>query len=184
MYMKRLARDLWFQIIMIRNMCHYPPELITQLETDVSCLGDSISETDGCLTSPVSICWSWRTDVVPHPSHLPPEIKKKKKLQICSLMVLSSQPKDKNLLKEKVILNNRYLFPSELRCCLQLTADQQCCSAAYHCHPTSDSGVWGFTMFFAEVLRIAFGTVEAKGIFALTSLDIFVIKLFSNFSLV
>lgn len=78
MYMKRLARDLWFQIIMIRNMCHYPPELITQLETDVSCLGDSISETDGCLTSPVSICWSWRTDVVPHPSHLPPEIKKKK----------------------------------------------------------------------------------------------------------
>lgn len=117
MYMKRLARDLWFHIIMIRNMCHYPPELITQLETDVSCLGDSISETDGCLTSPVSICWSWRTDVVPHPSHLPPKIIKKKKLQICSLMVLSSQPKDKNLLKEKVILNHRYLFPPELRCC-------------------------------------------------------------------
>lgn len=25
-------------------MRHYPPELITQLETDVSCLGDSISQ--------------------------------------------------------------------------------------------------------------------------------------------
>lgn len=41
---KRLVRDLWFHIITIRNMCHYPPELITQLETDVSCLGDGISQ--------------------------------------------------------------------------------------------------------------------------------------------
>lgn len=29
---------------MIWNMHPYPPELITQLETDVSCLGDSISQ--------------------------------------------------------------------------------------------------------------------------------------------
>ena len=83
----------------------------------------------------------------------------------------TEKPKAKSLLQVKVILNPGLLHSSELHCCTLLVARaavlQRCSAVAIPGQIQEGKDL----LFFAEVLRTAFGTTKAAGIFVLTLAD-------------